>query len=327
MENLLNDPSRASISLAVAVRNGARYIEQALTGINAQTRAPDEIVLINDGSQDATLDILNRFRDQAPQYVQVISQPQLGLAAARNAALTAATTTWQIILDADDVPGPALVEKMASVVETRPQTALAFCRVRYVDQHLTPTGVVSPWPGDQLDFTDFLRANPMHSTSGTILRRDAALAVGAFDETLTAMADVDMAVRIGQAGGRLHAVDEVVVDYRKHKGQVTSDWRRLRDNWERLFEKARVAAPKRVGPLERTARAENAVFWATMAYQAEEFRDARQLMRRAWIDAPGVLARKRGAWMRSAACLATRLPRPLHDALQRGVNAVGRAVR
>lgn len=323
----MDDPSRPSISLAMAVRNGIPFIEEALHGIEAQTHAPDHVVLVDDGSDDATLDTLNRFRERASGGVTVLRQPRLGLAAARNAALKASNSTWQIILDADDVPDSELVEKMVGFVQARPQTALGFCRVRYVNENLTPSGVVSPWPGETLAFTDFLRSNPMHSTSGTIIERDRALAAGGFDESLTAMADVDMAIRMGQMGGALHAVNEVLVSYRKHKNQVTTDWRRLQKNWERLFDKARAATPHDVAPMERGARAQNAVYWATMAYQTDDFTNARQLMRKAWIAAPGALVGDKNAWVRSMACLATRLPRSWHDALQRRANAIGRTAR
>lgn len=325
METLVDESSRPSISLAIAVRDGAHFVEQALAGVEAQTQPPDQIVLVDDGSEDATLEKLNEVRRLAPDVVQVISQPRRGLAAARNSALKATNCTWQIILDADDVPQPDLLQRMAAFVERHPQTALAFCRVRYVDKSLNPKGLVSPWPGERLAFTDFLHANPMHSTSGTIIDRRKALAAGGFDENLTAMADVDMAIRLGQAGGQLCAVNEVLLNYRKHKTQVTTDWRRLSENWERVFEKARAAMPEIVAPIETVARAENAVFWATTAYQAEDFSNARRLMRQAWRGAPKTLIRNRHALIRTLACLATRLPRPLHDMLQRGAGRVGGA--
>ncbi|MEO1239905.1 MAG: glycosyltransferase, partial [Pseudomonadota bacterium] len=242
----MGDPSRPTISVCMAVRDGAHYVNDAVSSLTDQTLAPAEFICVDDGSCDQTLDMLKRFGEESAHPVRVISQPRLGLPAARNAALRAAQSPWLLLFDADDVAHPTLIQSMSNAIAAQSDLGLAFCRVRYVDPKGAPIGPVSPWPGNTLTSLDFLGVNPMHSTSGAVVHRDTARQIGGFDETLTAMADVDLAIRIGQSGRRLHAVDQVLVDYRKHKRQVTADWQRLRRNWERVFAKAQSKAPNQI---------------------------------------------------------------------------------
>ena len=59
------------ISIAMATYNGAKYLQEQLESFLSQTRQPDELIVCDDGSGDATLDILERFRQSAPFAVQI----------------------------------------------------------------------------------------------------------------------------------------------------------------------------------------------------------------------------------------------------------------
>ncbi len=323
---MIQAPDAHSVSLLMAVRDGGLYLAEALETILAQSRVPCEIVVVDDGSLDGTADILETFRRRSDKFpFRIVSLPPSGLAKARNAAVEAAQGTLLVFMDADDIADPDMIASMVSVMEQDADIALAFCCVRHIDADGTPTGLISKAPPTPVTSADFLISNPMHATSGTIMRAEAVRRVGGFDESLSAMADLDLAVRIGHSGaGRLHCEDRILIDYRRHSGQVTSDWRRLRKNWERVFDKAKVTAPDIALPIEREALARNGVYWATMAYQAGDFPASRRLIAEAWRRAPEKLVRNGQAVIRALACAASVLPRQLHDELRRGVNALQR---
>src|SRR3546814_2503148 len=90
------------VSLLMVARNSERFINEALLSARRQTLREIEIVVIDDGSTDATLDIASRHT-QADPRVRVYPGPQAGLAAVRNCSLRRARAPWAAILDSDDL--------------------------------------------------------------------------------------------------------------------------------------------------------------------------------------------------------------------------------
>jgi len=88
------------VSVIIPYYNRARFIDECLASIFAQTRAPDEVIVVDDGSAPDQRRHLDRF---APR-VQIVDQPRnLGVSAARNAGVRAATGDWIAFNDSDDV--------------------------------------------------------------------------------------------------------------------------------------------------------------------------------------------------------------------------------
>ncbi len=97
------------LSLVIPVYNVAAYLPACLDSIVAQTRAPDEIIVIDDGSTDACPEILADYAARLPQ-MRVVRQQNGGLSAARNTGLEHATGEWLAFLDSDDRLAPAHCE-------------------------------------------------------------------------------------------------------------------------------------------------------------------------------------------------------------------------
>lgn len=86
------------ISVIIPAYNASQYIERAIESVLEQTRPADEIIVVNDGSQDNTGDIVRNYADK----VILIEQANKGVSCARNAGIEAATSDWIAFLDADD---------------------------------------------------------------------------------------------------------------------------------------------------------------------------------------------------------------------------------
>lgn len=104
------------MSVVIPTYNRARLLGEALDSVLAQTRTPDEIIVVDDGSSDSTLDTLSRHRGR----VVVLVQPHLGPSTARNAALRIATGQWIAFLDSDDIWRPTKLERQLELVATHP---------------------------------------------------------------------------------------------------------------------------------------------------------------------------------------------------------------
>ena len=87
------------ISIILPVYNGEKYIKNAIESVLGQTLTDFELIIINDGSTDSTLSLINRFKDKR---IKIITQENLGPGASRNNALKIAEGDYIMFLDADD---------------------------------------------------------------------------------------------------------------------------------------------------------------------------------------------------------------------------------
>lgn len=109
--------SSPRFSVIIAVFNGARTITRAIESVLAQTHAAHEIIVVDDGSTDATAEQVKHFG----AAVTYIHQPNAGVAAARNAGVDAASGDWLAFLDADDYYYPERLQWHAELLQYHPE--------------------------------------------------------------------------------------------------------------------------------------------------------------------------------------------------------------
>lgn len=131
-----------TISVALAAYNGADYIKEQLDSLAAQTRLPDEIVISDDGSQDDTLAIVERFRAAHPDIPMTVLA-NTGAGGFNGNFLNAfAACRGALILpcDQDDVWMPEKIATMEAIFRADPTAMTAVHDLAYCDSALTPTG-------------------------------------------------------------------------------------------------------------------------------------------------------------------------------------------
>ncbi|MDX5327067.1 MAG: glycosyltransferase [Bacteroidota bacterium] len=102
-------------SVVIPVHNGSRFIHDALDSLDQQTMRDFEVILVDDGSTDDSLEIIQAWAHaKKDNKVTVISQSNLGLGAARNRGVEKASGTWLVFLDADDRWVPDKLERIES---------------------------------------------------------------------------------------------------------------------------------------------------------------------------------------------------------------------
>jgi glycosyltransferase involved in cell wall biosynthesis len=181
------------VSVVIPSYNSAALVTDAVDSALAQTVAPAEVIIVDDGSTDDTRDRLRRFR--AP--VRYVHQENQGVAAARNRGLSEAGGQFVAFLDADDVWHPRKLEKQLECMECRPELGLLG------------TGTLE-WPRES--FATLQRAIPapavvgleelvirnLFITSSVLVRRPVLERVGHFDTALHGPEDFDLWLRIAQ---------------------------------------------------------------------------------------------------------------------------------
>lgn len=197
--------SGSRISVVIPVRNGARYLSEAVETVLRQRPGPDQILVVDDGSVDASAEIASRFG--AP--VECLRQPAGGIGKARNAGIAAATGDYIGFLDADDLwTGSSLTTRVAAAVAP-PGADLVFGHVRHF---LSPE--LTPEMAARLVCPSGLR--PAYVAGGMLARRDAFRRVGAFREDVVSGEFIDWLARAREAGLREMLVEDEVLLRRLH---------------------------------------------------------------------------------------------------------------
>ncbi|MDT7953364.1 MAG: glycosyltransferase, partial [Acetobacteraceae bacterium] len=207
--------------MVIPAYNAERYLEQTIESVLA-TDVVDRIIVVDDGSTDQTAGILRRLAAEVPALVAV-SQPNRGVSAARNAGLAAVTTPFTCFLDADDRFLPGGLAGLQARLLADPEAAAAYGGVDYIDEH----GRAIPRRGARprakaIGLEDVLQGNFIDTTGAVLLRTDAAVKAGGFNESLRFAEDWELYTRIVLIGPIVPS-DATVVEYRQHEQSAMHD--------------------------------------------------------------------------------------------------------
>jgi glycosyltransferase involved in cell wall biosynthesis len=187
------------VSVIVPCHNNEQHIAEALSSLRGQTRPPDEIIVVDDGSTDASTDRVAAFG----AAVTLLRQPNRGVASARNAGVQAARGDFIAFLDGDDAwPCDSLALRLARLRETGAEMVHGVVR-----QCLVSVGADARSPGP---------AMPGRLAGALLLNRALFERVGLFDESLSSAETIDWLSRAQAAGVMEAAVPEVVLWRRIH---------------------------------------------------------------------------------------------------------------
>lgn len=214
-------------SVALCTFNGARYLPEQLDSIARQSVLPGELVVCDDRSEDATLDVLREFAARARFPVRVMVNPvRLGVAANFGAALGQCSGDAIALADQDDVWHPAKLQRIQQVMARRPDARAVFTDAELVGPALKPLGVTL-WESLGLRAREQARigrgdALPLLArrslVAGTTLAVRASLRDLALPVAQGWMHDYWLALLAAGTGG-LVGIPELLVQYRQHGAQ------------------------------------------------------------------------------------------------------------
>ncbi len=185
--------TKITISVIIPVFNRAALISRALNSVLAQNRPPDEIIVVDDGSTDQTLSVLNRYRSQ----IHILQQQNKGVSAARNAGLRAASGEWIALLDSDDAWLPQKLEQAETFIRLHPSSEIFQTeeiwirngrRVNPKNKHKKKGGFI------------YKESLPLCivSPSAVMIKRRLFDEIGCFDETFPVCEDYDLWLRVAR---------------------------------------------------------------------------------------------------------------------------------
>jgi hypothetical protein len=208
-----------TFSVIIAAYQAAHMVASAVTSALAQTVAPHEIIVSDDGSTDDLEEALAPFLGR----VRLLRNPHGGEGAAKNAGARAATGDFVLILDADDEMTERRVEALTEMATARPDLDLLTTDAWYVvDGQRTRRAYSGPeaFPiTEQLDA--ILQGNFINGAAA--IRREALLAAGGFDPSIRQVADWHCWIRLMLRGSRAGLVAEPLYLYTIHDSSLSAD--------------------------------------------------------------------------------------------------------
>jgi glycosyltransferase involved in cell wall biosynthesis len=195
---------RPSVSVVIAVRDGARYLADALRSVAEQSEPPDDVVVVDDGSSDRSAEVAA----EAYPGAHVIRQPPRGYGSAVNRGVRNARGDVLAFLDADDMwPSDSLSCRLTRLTAGAVDAVVGLTR-----NFLSPD--VAHDEATRFRFHE----RPLHAEllGATIVRAEAFRQVGFLDEGLRTGAAIDWVSRARRDGVRVAYLDDIVLDRRIH---------------------------------------------------------------------------------------------------------------
>jgi glycosyltransferase involved in cell wall biosynthesis len=213
---------KLKVSIIMPVLNGERYIGQALASILAQTYNNYELIVVNDGSTDRTVECVAEYTDRIDIKL-VHHSERKGVAASVNDGIRHATGDCVTFLDHDDAWLPHMLETQTTYLEQHPEAGMVYADFQTIDPdskvieksvalcrgRTRPSGNVFR----QLFLDSFIVA------IGVLIRKECLDRLGGFDESLL-WGDYHLWLRIAR-NYEVHYIPKVVAQYRQHNHQCT----------------------------------------------------------------------------------------------------------
>ncbi len=228
----MNATRSVDITVVIPAYQAELFLADTLATVTKQTRRPREVIVVDDGSTDATCVVVESFASAYTELsVRLLRRPHRGPGATRNAGVRAAASEWIAFLDSDDLWYPEKLARIQDAIEANPQANFFYHNL--MARSLAGTERVA-YRGKGLSLGESvprqLFKRNYFSTSAVVCRRDLVLWCGGFDETLLSAQDYELWLRMSLDMVPVF-VPEVLGTYVDRKGNISTSrfWERLSD--------------------------------------------------------------------------------------------------
>ncbi|MEM9217431.1 MAG: glycosyltransferase [Cyanobacteria bacterium P01_F01_bin.150] len=249
------------ISVIIPVYNGERTVLETVQSILKQTFTNFELIIINDGSSDRTLELLEIVDDPR---VRILSYENGGLPVARNRGIEQAQGQYITFIDADDLWTPTKLSDQLTALQNNPDAGLAYSWTLTMDDK---TGALHPGKFVSFDgdvYGQMLLSNFIASGSNAMLTAEAVRSVGDFDATLTSCEDWDYWLRVASQWP-FTVVPKPQILYRQSSSAMSSKVDVMEHNHMVVHHRAFQNAPAHLKKLESRSLANEYQFLAQLA--------------------------------------------------------------
>lgn len=278
------------ISVVMPVYNAGPYLPEAIESILNQSFGDFEFVCVNDGSTDASLQVLEEYAGRDSR-IRILSQSNAGVTKALNAGLAIARGEYIARMDGDDIADPCRFQEQLNYMRDHPDCASVGCLVI----HVTASG--EERDRSKPDITDQQIRDRLYngdSTAmphyGSFMRRDQLNRIGCYREEFSSAQDLDLFLRLCEVG-TLANVPLYLMRYREHEGSVGArrseeQARNAREILRQAYQRRGLPLPPHLAQWTNVLVNVNRSRWAWAALQQRRYADARAHAWRVLRSAP-----------------------------------------
>ncbi len=207
---------KPQISVVIPVYNRAQTIKRAIDSVLAQELLPDEIIVVDDGSTDKTPKVLYLYHSE----IQVVTQKNMGVSAARNRGIAASEAKWVAFLDSDDEWLPDKLQKQLTFLQQHPRVRILQTEERWIRNNMRVNAGKKYAKKSGNIFKSCLKTCIV-SPSTVICERSLLDEMGGFDEKLPVCEDYDLWIRIAAKHPIPLLPEALTIKYGGHPDQLS----------------------------------------------------------------------------------------------------------
>jgi len=235
------------ISVIIPAYNSEKTIQETIESVIKQTFNDWELIVVNDGSQDRTVEIVSRIKDDR---IKLFSHPNAGAPASRNRGFNNSVGQFIAFLDADDLWTTDKLESQLNALQSHPEAAVAYSWTDYIDEsgNFLKQGGRVIFNGNV--YSQLLVRNFLENGSNPLIKREAINDIGGFNESLKGGQDWELYLRLGE---KYHfvAVEKPQILYRFSTNSISSNALRQGAECLKVIESAFKRAPASILHLKK----------------------------------------------------------------------------
>lgn len=243
--------SKPTISVVIPAYNAERTILETVKSVRQQTFSDFEIIVINDGSTDRTLELLQKIEDQR---LKIFSYENGGLPVARNRGIDRAVGQFIAFIDADDLWTSDKLELQMAALQKHLEAGLAYSWTYYKFENEQDSYADESNSFEGYVYPDLLVKNFVQNGSNPLIRREVIESVGTFDPTLKSCEDWDFYLRLA-AKWNFALVKKAQIIYRQSPSAMTSNLNVMEKYSFIVIERAFNVAPPELQHLKKQSLA------------------------------------------------------------------------
>lgn len=282
-------------SVIMPVFNVEAYIGQAIDSVLAQSFTDFELVIVDDGGSDRSMEIACAYDDPR---IRIVAQDNRGLAGARNTGIATSRGQYIALLDSDDCFHPDKLRLHYIHLEANPSVGVSYSGSQMIDHSGAALSVAMRPKLRNIDSAHILCRNPVGNGSAAVLRRTAIDLTATFDpvepsrrcwfdESFRQSEDIEFWIRLSAKHGvKFEGIEGLLTEYRIIAGALSANIVKQYLSWNRMLRTAQTYAPELIANHGVPARAYQLRYLARRAVQLGDARFSRSLLSEALTISP-----------------------------------------
>lgn len=209
-----------AVSVVLPVFNGGKYLDEAITSIRNQKFNNFELIILNDGSTDQSIEVIKKHASVDPRIV-VVDRENKGLVETLNEGVRLAKADFIARMDADDIAMPDRLRTQIAYLHAHPECVCVGSDIEIMDDKGRKLVVWSQLQTDAAIQSGALKGHGTICHPSAMFRKDAFVRCGGYRAEMYPAEDLDLWLRLGEVGS-LANVDQVLLRYRMQPASISS---------------------------------------------------------------------------------------------------------